>query len=56
MRRLRAAVDVVLGRNYLPKGIHLMVHIRFYFNRLALVTSLVLASAVAAGWKWHRTF
>jgi hypothetical protein len=56
MRRLRAAVDVVLGRNYLPKGIHLMVHIRFYFNRLALVTSLVLASAVAAGWKWDRTF
>jgi hypothetical protein len=56
MGRLRAAVDVVLGRNYLPKGIHLMVQIRFHFNRLALATLLVLASAVAAGWKWDRTF
>jgi hypothetical protein len=34
----------------------MLVQLRFWFNRFALVSSLVLASAVAAGWKWDRGF
>jgi hypothetical protein len=31
-----------------------MVEIRYWTNRVALVGTFVLASAVAGGWKWNR--
>ena len=31
-----------------------MVHIRYWMYRATLTGALVLASAVAAGWKWNK--